>query len=77
MTKSDFTRLLFPVPFETVVNRINTIIYDNRKSYPENENKTKREIIKVRNIELVEMIEYFETYGWPKGIVQQQNPVKQ
>lgn len=68
ISKKEFTAMLYPVPENTILNRINTIIYDRRKSFKANEKKTITAIKKVHYIERPEYIEYFEIYGLPDGI---------
>lgn len=66
--KHDFVALLHPVPINTVITRINIIIYDRRKDLPDCKDKTPRQIKGTRYIERPEYIEYFETYGYPDGL---------
>lgn len=68
MTKSEFTVLCHPLPYEKAINRINLIIYDNRKNFKENEQKNRAQIVATKTIERRELVEYFETYGWPKNV---------
>ena len=67
MSKNAFAKLCHPVPEEKVRARINLIIYDNRKNQKMYAGLTKKKVIGTHFIERVEVIEYFETYGWPNG----------
>jgi len=69
LMKSELYRMCYPVPENTVKNRINLIIFENRSNnYPEWKNKPKESIIKTQYVEKNELIEYFETYGLPDGL---------
>lgn len=67
ITKIQLVTLCYPYPESTIRNRINAIIYDNRKNLPENAGKTILEVIRGHFIEKSELIEYFQTYGLPDG----------
>lgn len=65
--KEQFYELLKPLSIRIIKRRINTIIYDRRKEYQENKNKSYTEIIRTKTIEQDEYKEYFQTYGYPDG----------
>jgi hypothetical protein len=67
ITKVQLVRMCHPVPELKVRSRINTIIYDNRKTFPEYKDSSQKEIIKTLYVEHTEIIEYFQTYGLPPG----------
>lgn len=57
----------YRTPESTIRMRINLIIYDARKLFPENKNKTVKDIIRSHYVERNELIEYAESYGYPLG----------
>lgn len=67
LTKNQFVRYCFPVPESKVRTRLNEIIFECRRGLPENKGKDKKEIIRTHLVEKKEIVEYFETYGLPKG----------
>lgn len=67
LTKNELVRLCHPLSEHKVRNRINTIIYDIRKKQEAYKDLSKKQIIGTHQIERIEIIEYFETYGLPPG----------
>ena len=65
--KEQFFDMLKPLSIRIIKRRINEIIFDRRKDFSENQDKTKTQIIATKIIERKEYIEYFETYGYPDG----------
>ena len=62
MTKQNFYKHFDRVPERILRFRINEIIYSFRKNFPENKNKTRKDIINTHYIELSELQEYFDSY---------------
>jgi len=67
MNKTDFVQLYLPFSKVILMQRINQIIYDFRKEFPENKNKHFTKIVKTHTITKPEMIEYSRTYFFPTG----------
>ena len=67
ITKSQLIKMCSPFPEYTILKRINTIIYDNRKNRTENTLKTFTQIVRSKYIECEEIKEYFKTFGLPDG----------
>jgi hypothetical protein len=63
--KEQFFDMLKPLSIRIIKRRINEIIFDRRKDFKENQNKTEKQIKSAKLIERSEYIEYFETYGYP------------
>ncbi len=67
LSKQELVKLCYPIPEYTIRNRINLIIYDNRKNLPEFQGFTMSKIISSHYIQRVDLIEFFETYGYPEN----------
>ncbi|HLF51880.1 hypothetical protein [Flavobacterium sp.] len=67
ITKAQLVKMCYPVPERAVRNRINIIIYDNRKDKGFYKDLSIKEVIRTHVVEHHEIKEYFETYGLPPG----------
>lgn len=65
LSKKEFFNLCNTIPHRLLVESINEIIYENRKSQSLYKGKSREEIICTRTIFKTELIEFFETYGYP------------
>lgn len=67
-TKKQLVKMCYPMPEQTVLDRINIIIIDNRKNRPECQGKNSKQIKSTKTVEHSELKEYFETFGLPPGL---------
>jgi len=65
ISKTNLVKLCRPLAEDTVIRRINLIIFETRKNYPENIGRNLQQIIRAKYVEQSEIKEYFETYGLP------------
>lgn len=69
MKKDKFISLYRPLSELVIKNRLNQIIYDFRKDYPENDGKDFTKVVRTHTITKPEMLEYARTYFFPNGYV--------
>ena len=68
ISKAKFYNQLYArVPDHILRKRINQIIYDFRKDFPENQGKTFKDIACTQTIYKPELLEYARTYFFPSG----------
>lgn len=69
--KQQFAELFKPIGKATVLHRLNEIIFEFRKGFPENQGKPKSKIIACKSATRSEMLEYCRTYNFPAEFVEE------